>query len=130
MYVCDLSEIMDGLPCKEGCYCPAPICLLYVNGSNNLVPIAIQLKKTPGPDNPIFLPSDNWFDWTLAKMYYRCADAQVCSYICSHICMCSPFPHACTCYWPWHSYNLHTVHSFAYCTLSVLYMAILMYSLA
>ena len=78
MYICDLSEIMDGLPCKEGCYCPAPICLLYVNGANKLVPIAIQLKRTPGPDNPIFLPSDNWFDWMLAKMYYRSAHGQVC----------------------------------------------------
>ena len=77
VYICDLSEIMDGLPCREGCYCPAPICLLYVNGANKLVPIAIQLKKTPGSDNPIFLPSDNWFDWVLAKMYYRNADAQV-----------------------------------------------------
>ena len=71
---------MDGLPCKEGCYCPAPICLLYVNGANKLVPIAIQLKKTPGPDNPIFLPSDNLFDWLLAKIYYRSADAQVAMY--------------------------------------------------
>lgn len=25
--------------------------------------IAIQLKKTPVPDNPIFLASDNWLDW-------------------------------------------------------------------
>ena len=49
----------------------------YVNGINNLVPIAIQLQKTPGPDNPIFLPSDNWLDWVLAKMYYRSADSQV-----------------------------------------------------
>ena len=79
VYICDLSEIMDGLPCREGCYCPAPICLLYVNGANKLVPIAIQLKKTPGPDNPIFLPTDNWFDWVLAKIYYRSADAQVAS---------------------------------------------------
>ena len=66
---------MDGLPCKEGCYCPAPVCLLYVNGANKLVPIAIQL--TPDSDSPIFLPSDNLFDWLLAKIYYRSADAQV-----------------------------------------------------
>ena len=69
---------MDGLPCKEGYYCAAPICLLYVDKASKLVPIAIQLKKKPGPDNFIFLPSDNWFDWVLAKIYYRCADAQVC----------------------------------------------------
>ena len=87
MYICDLSEVMDGLPCKEGCYCPAPICLLYVNAADKLVPIAIQLKKTPGKDNPIFLPSDNWFDWVLAKIYYRSADAQVygcCNYSTVH----------------------------------------------
>ena len=85
MYICDLSEVMDGLPCKEGCYCPAPMCLLYVNGNNKLVPIAIQLKRIPGPDNPIFLPSDNWFDWILAKMYYRSADAQVAMWFRLHI---------------------------------------------
>ena len=75
MYICDLSEIMDGLPCRKGCYCAAPICLLYVNGANKLVPIAIQLKRDSGP---VFLPSDDWFDWVLAKIYYRSADAQVC----------------------------------------------------
>ena len=68
---------MDGLPCREGCYCAAPICLLYVNKAMKLVPIAIQLKKIPGPKNPIFLPSDCWFDWVLAKIYFRSADAQV-----------------------------------------------------
>ena len=77
MYICDLSTIMDGLPCREGYYCAAPICLLYVNLAKQLVPIAIQLKKTPGADNPIFLPTDNWFDWVLAKIYFRNADAQV-----------------------------------------------------
>ena len=77
VYICDLSEIMDGLKCREGYYCAAPICLLYVNKSMKLVPIAIQLKKTPGPDNPIFLPSDHWFDWVLAKIYFKSADAQV-----------------------------------------------------
>ena len=68
---------MDSLPTRKECYCPSPICLFYVNKVNKLVPIAIQLEKTPGPDNPIFLPSDNWFDWLLAKIYYRSADAQV-----------------------------------------------------
>ena len=70
VYICDLSEVMDGLPCRKGCYCAAPICLLYVNQAKQLVPIAIQLKKTPSADNPIFLPTDNWFDWVLAKMYF------------------------------------------------------------
>ena len=76
MYICDLT-LMDGLPTREGQYCAAPICLLYVNGSDQLVPIAIQLKKKPGEDNPIFLPSDNWIDWLLAKIYYQSASTQV-----------------------------------------------------
>ena len=68
---------MHDLPTREGYYCPAPLCLLYVNGSKQLVPIAIQLMRDPGPDNPVFLPSDSWFEWLLAKIFYRSADAQV-----------------------------------------------------
>ena len=76
IYICNL-KIMDGLPLKAGYYSSAPLCLLYVNKAKQLVPIAIQLKQEPGSNNPIFLPSDNWADWTLAKMYYQCAHAQV-----------------------------------------------------
>ncbi len=75
VYICDLNEIMHGLPTRGGYYCAAPWCLLYVNGSKQLVPIAIQLDR--GDDNPVFLPNDNWYDWLLAKMFYRSADAQV-----------------------------------------------------
>lgn len=48
-----------------------------MNAAQQLVPIAIQLKKDPGPNNPVFLPTDSWFEWLLAKMFYRAADAQV-----------------------------------------------------
>ena len=68
---------MNGLPVREGQYCAAPICLLYVNGNNQLVPIAIQLKQEPGEDNPIFFPTDSWTDWLLAKTYYQSAQTQV-----------------------------------------------------
>ncbi len=68
---------MDGLATREGYFNCAPMCLLYANGSNQLVPIAIQLKKLPGEDNPIFLPTDNLVDWTLAKIYYQSAHSQV-----------------------------------------------------
>lgn len=68
---------MDGLTTREGNYNVAPLLLLYVNGSNQLVPIAIQLQQQPGNSNPIFLPTDNWLDWMLAKMYYRLAHSQV-----------------------------------------------------
>lgn len=70
---------MEGLPTRKGQYCAAPICLLYVNGSNELVPIAIQLRQEARKDeeNPIFLPSDHLIDWLLAKIYYQSAHSQV-----------------------------------------------------
>ena len=76
VYICDL-KIMDGLTARDGCYNVAPLLLLYVNSSNQLVPIAIQLQQQPGDNNPIFLPTDHWLDWLLAKMYYRLAHGQV-----------------------------------------------------
>ena len=79
-------KIMDGLESREGYYNVAPICLLYVNGSGQLVPIAIQLKQGVKEEekrnNPIFLPSDNLIDWLLAKIYYRSAHSQVRRPIC------------------------------------------------
>ena len=77
MYICNLSELLDGLLCREGYYCAAPLCLLYVNPAGNLVPIAIQLQRNPGKDNPIFLPTDYWLDWLLAKIYFSNSNAQV-----------------------------------------------------
>ena len=79
MYISDLSEIMNDLPLKKDHYCAAPLCLLYVNAAKKLVPIAIQLKKQPGEDNPIFLPSDCRADWLIAKIFFSSASAQVIS---------------------------------------------------
>ena len=76
VYISNL-KIMDGLPTRKGQYCAAPICLLYVNGNSQLVPIAIQLKQEPGEENPIFFPGDDWIDWLLAKIFYQSAHAQV-----------------------------------------------------
>ena len=76
VYISNL-KIMDGLQTRKGQYCAAPICLLYVNGNSQLVPIAIQLKQEPGEENPIFFPGDDWIDWLLAKIFYQSAHAQV-----------------------------------------------------
>ena len=76
MYICDL-KIMEGLLSRKGQHCTAPICLLYVNGDNQLVPIAIQLKQKASEDNPIFLPDPSDHDWLLAKIYYQSAHLQV-----------------------------------------------------
>ncbi|XP_057570141.1 polyunsaturated fatty acid lipoxygenase ALOX15B isoform X2 [Hippopotamus amphibius kiboko] len=56
----------------------APVTLLYQRpGCGPLLPIAIQLSQTPGPDSPIFLPSDDKWDWLLAKTWVRNAEFSV-----------------------------------------------------
>ncbi|XP_032870111.1 arachidonate 5-lipoxygenase-like [Amblyraja radiata] len=73
-------EMLDGIKANSEAghkYLGAPMCLLYVNPINDLLPIAIQITQHPGPDCPIFLPSDSEYDWILAKMWVRNADVQV-----------------------------------------------------
>ncbi|XP_047429808.1 hydroperoxide isomerase ALOXE3-like [Mugil cephalus] len=72
-------KIMEGLPTRvlngKPLVMPAPFCLLYLNPDGKLLPIAIQLTQQPSESNPIFLPSDTEFDWLLAKIFVRHADA-------------------------------------------------------
>ncbi|KAJ8418243.1 hypothetical protein AAFF_G00139520 [Aldrovandia affinis] len=81
IYIADY-EIMDNVtanatdPCTLQ-YLAAPICLLYKNTQNKVLPIAIQLGQTPGEDTPIFLPSDDQYDWMLAKIWVRSSDFHV-----------------------------------------------------
>ncbi|XP_032872247.1 LOW QUALITY PROTEIN: arachidonate 5-lipoxygenase-like [Amblyraja radiata] len=73
-------EILDGIKANSEAghkYLGAPMCLLYVNPINDLLPIAIQNTQHPGPECPIFLPSDSKPDWSLAKMWVRNSDVQV-----------------------------------------------------
>ncbi|KAK7096851.1 polyunsaturated fatty acid 5-lipoxygenase-like isoform X2 [Littorina saxatilis] len=74
LFVCDL-KILDGLPVRPNFVLCAPIGLFFVDSSEQLRPIAIQLFQTPGPDNPIFLPTDYSLTWALVKMWYNNADA-------------------------------------------------------
>ncbi|XP_042370296.1 polyunsaturated fatty acid 5-lipoxygenase-like [Plectropomus leopardus] len=80
IYIIDF-EVLDGIspnstdPCTLQ-YLAAPICLLYKNAQNKILPIAIQLGQSPGEDNPIFLPTDGQYDWLLAKIWVRSADFQ------------------------------------------------------
>ncbi|XP_032287878.1 arachidonate 15-lipoxygenase B isoform X3 [Phoca vitulina] len=56
----------------------APMTLLFQRpGGGPLLPLAIQLSQTPGPDSPIFLPGDNKWDWLLAKTWVRHAEFSV-----------------------------------------------------
>ncbi|RXN21015.1 arachidonate 5-lipoxygenase-like isoform X1 [Labeo rohita] len=60
-------------------YLAAPFCLLYKNSQNEIIPIAIQLSRqtTAGVGNTVFLPSDNQYDWMLAKMWVKSSDFNV-----------------------------------------------------
>ncbi|XP_069827979.1 hydroperoxide isomerase ALOXE3-like [Dendropsophus ebraccatus] len=75
-------KILQGIPANPSIngkeqYITAPMCLLWKDPQDQLLPIAIQLGQTPGERMPIFLPSDSKWDWTLAKIWMRNADFQV-----------------------------------------------------
>ncbi|XP_056598343.1 polyunsaturated fatty acid 5-lipoxygenase-like [Triplophysa dalaica] len=78
IYIADY-EILDGLTENKinqntKFYLTAPICLLYNNRLDQIVPIAIQLSQRPGESSPIFLPNDKEHDWMLAKMWVKSSD--------------------------------------------------------
>ena len=76
IYICNM-KVMEDLQPRAGCYSYGPMCLLRVNSLKQLVPIAIQLKQKADPDvNPVYYPKDG-DAWTLAKIYYQAAHAQV-----------------------------------------------------
>ncbi|KAH9509986.1 hypothetical protein Btru_044788, partial [Bulinus truncatus] len=74
LFICDL-KMLDGIPRRQGFELCIPIGLFYVDKSNQLKPIAIQLYQEPGPNNPIFTPLCPSLTWALVKMWYNNADA-------------------------------------------------------
>ncbi|XP_045343312.1 polyunsaturated fatty acid lipoxygenase ALOX15B [Leopardus geoffroyi] len=68
------TNVINGKPQ----FSAAPMTLLYQRpGGGPLLPLAIQLSQTPGPTSPIFLPSDNKWDWLLAKTWVRNSEFSV-----------------------------------------------------
>ncbi|XP_075053762.1 hydroperoxide isomerase ALOXE3-like [Mixophyes fleayi] len=75
-------KILQGIPANKSIngkqqYIAVPMCLLWKNPQDQLVPIAIQLIQTPGENTPIFLPNDSESDWLLAKIWVRNSEFQV-----------------------------------------------------
>ncbi|XP_041958685.1 polyunsaturated fatty acid lipoxygenase ALOX15B-like [Alosa sapidissima] len=79
IFLCDY-KMLDGLIGNEvngeQQFLTAPLVLLHLNHHGKMLPIAIQLKQTPGHENPIFLPTDE-HDWLLAKIFVRAAEFSV-----------------------------------------------------
>lgn len=58
-------------------YLYAPLALFVITGPNKeLLPVAIQCKQKPAPDNPIFTPKDG-YNWLIAKTIVETADGNV-----------------------------------------------------
>lgn len=66
---------MVGIPRNGPHFVSDSIAMLYVRASGQLVPIAIQLGQSPGPENPIWTPNDSEEDWLLAKMCINATDS-------------------------------------------------------
>ncbi|XP_062993460.1 hydroperoxide isomerase ALOXE3-like [Elgaria multicarinata webbii] len=80
IFIVDYKILKDIPTCEldgEQQYIEAPLCLLHLNLKGQMMPVAIQISQTPGPENPIFLPSDSQWDWTLAKIWVRLANFHV-----------------------------------------------------
>jgi len=70
-------KILKNLPTKDNHTLCAPIALWFLNGDNNLMPLAIQLYQDIQPDNPVFFSDDPPFTWELVKMWLNLADSTV-----------------------------------------------------
>ncbi|KAJ6653105.1 hypothetical protein lerEdw1_010191 [Lerista edwardsae] len=80
IFITDYKILEDIPTCRlndKPQYLAAPLCLLHLNPKGQMMPVAIQLSQTPGPESPIFLPTDNKWDWTLAKIWVRMANFHV-----------------------------------------------------
>ncbi|QSQ20094.1 lipoxygenase [Pyxidicoccus parkwayensis] len=75
-------EILDDIPMyrkagadgvEERRWAPASRCLLYLDDTRQLRPLAIQLGRD-AEKAPVFTPNDGEHDWLAAKVYVRCSE--------------------------------------------------------
>ena len=72
-----VEDVEDGTYPHGQKYLYAPLAVFVVEkDTKKLMPVAIQIKQQPGPDNPIFTPDDK-FNWLIAKTIVEIADANI-----------------------------------------------------
>ena len=80
LYLADykaVEHVEDGTFPHGQKYLYAPLALFVVEKTtNNLMPVAIQVKQDPAKDNPIFTPHDG-YNWLIAKTTVEIADANI-----------------------------------------------------
>lgn len=77
IYMVDYREF-DVVRYPQGFILVNPVALFYVNKAGRLMPIAIQLEFFEGEidhETPIFFPSDPFWMWQYAKMWFNSADS-------------------------------------------------------
>ncbi|KAL8177135.1 UNVERIFIED_CONTAM: hypothetical protein K2H54_042499 [Gekko kuhli] len=86
-------KILEGIPTIQlngkRQYIAAPLCLLHQKPTGEVIPLAIQLSQHPGPQSPVFLPTDEEWIWTLAKTWVRNSEFHthevIAHLLCSHL---------------------------------------------
>nr|KAI8756874.1 allene oxide synthase-lipoxygenase protein [Biomphalaria glabrata] len=74
IFMCDL-KILEGTQAQKGFVICHPMAMFFLDRTNHLKPVAIQLFQKPGPKNPIFTPASPFWTWTVVKMWYNNAEA-------------------------------------------------------
>ncbi|CAG0890566.1 unnamed protein product [Cyprideis torosa] len=74
LFIIDL-EILQGIYRRPEAQLCAPLALFFRRESGYIYPVAIQLNQNPGPDNPVFTPSDPPYTWLAAKVFYSNSEA-------------------------------------------------------
>ncbi|CAD7689730.1 unnamed protein product [Nyctereutes procyonoides] len=82
-----LSSLPSKLPVTNDMVAP-------LLGPNTCLQTELELSQTPGPASPIFLPTDSYWDWLLAKTWVRNSEFLVhennTHFLCTHL-LCEAF---------------------------------------